>query len=88
MPESSATAGSFVYDLSMFRFCLGRQYSVFGNADFVNMASSKKMILYPSFLAFSSYLSSFFFSFLYSSSVLLLAIFFHVILRFLILCNL
>ena len=40
MPESNAIAGSFVYDLSMFKFCFGRQYSVFGNADFVNMASS------------------------------------------------
>ena len=41
MPESSAIAGSLVYDLSMFKFCFGRQYSLFGSADFVNMASSR-----------------------------------------------
>ena len=41
MPESNAIAGSLVCDLSMFRFYFGRQYSVFGNADFVNMASSR-----------------------------------------------
>ena len=41
MPESNAMAGSLVCDLSMFRFYFGRQYSVFGNADFVNMASSR-----------------------------------------------
>ena len=41
IPESKAIAGSLVWDLSMFKFCFGRQYSLFGNADFVNMASSR-----------------------------------------------
>ena len=86
MPESNTIAGSLVYDLSIFKFCFGKQYSVFGSADFVNMASSRKMILYPSFLAFSSCLSSFYFSLLYSYSVLLLAFFFHVIVLFLTPC--
>ena len=41
IPESNAMAGSLVCDLSMFRFYFGKQYSVLGSADFVNMASSR-----------------------------------------------
>ena len=85
-PERSAIAGSLVYDLSIFKFQVGKQYSVFGRADFVNIVSSMYMILYPSFLNFSSYLSSFCFSLLISSSDLLFYFFFQVILRFFILC--
>ena len=88
MPESSAIAGSLVCDLSMFKFCEGRQYSVFGRADFVNIVSSMYMILYPSFLNFSNYLSSFCFSLLISSSDLLFCFFFQVIFLFLILWTL
>ena len=68
MPERRAIAGSFVLDLSMLKFYVGKQYSVLETDDLVNIVSSRNIILKPSFLNFRICLNNFYFSLNISSA--------------------